>query len=246
MLPSEQFNKEQICEYCGTHLDANLRFCEYCGKPLSLTNPPQFDINSLRVENNNPGLPLATNSSNLMPLYGTPAISPYPTSVAKNNSSNILWIFGGITLVLITGIFIFIFLPEKYNSLLQNKPAISKPQKDVLVTPTQNPPIENDEKVNTDSINKDEIDLDGKTNQPLIAKPETEQTINTHKPTPSSTEKVTKQQLDQAKAAYLAAFQHYTSLVTEGGEGDVDKALKEYKEAYENYKELEKRAIQQK
>ena len=49
-------------------------------------------------------------------------------------------------------------------------------------------------------------------------------------------------QLKKARARKSAAFERYTKLVTTGGQGDVQQALKEYRQSYFKLKELEARA----
>jgi hypothetical protein len=51
--------------------------------------------------------------------------------------------------------------------------------------------------------------------------------------------------LKRAEAEYKAAFEEYTRLVTEGGSGDLQQAMKKYREAFARFKELEKKAASQ-
>ena len=66
-------------------------------------------------------------------------------------------------------------------------------------------------------------------------------------PSPTTTTVTTPASADAVKAAhdrYIAAYQKYTSLVTTGGSGDVQGALKEYQSAYREYIDLKAAAGQ--
>jgi hypothetical protein len=61
------------------------------------------------------------------------------------------------------------------------------------------------------------------------------QTVN---PVTTTTSQSPPTSLEAAKERYLKAFEIYTKLVTTGGAGNVEEALKEYKESYAIYKKL--------
>lgn len=53
---------------------------------------------------------------------------------------------------------------------------------------------------------------------------------------------VSRAELERAEAEYLAAYRRYTSLVTTGGAGNVEEALRAYRESHQRYKRLLEKA----
>lgn len=58
--------------------------------------------------------------------------------------------------------------------------------------------------------------------------------------TPTTT--VTPENIDQAHKEFLKAYNEYTTLITSGGSGSVQDALKRYRDAYNNYLNLKRQA----
>lgn len=211
-------NTRRSCLYCGAELEADARFCEACGRSIALpqTSPDQ------------------------MAGYFSPVILDYPpvfTATANQisvkpvaNKLSAQLVISMISLVLIIAGCFGIWFWYQSKPIVKNNSTI-RPTPSTIIkakTDTNNAadqykkkPITEDEKVvDTNSSRNDKTKI--------IEKKEKSITND-------------QAELNSAKEAYLLAYSNYTKLVTEGGEGSVEAALAEYKQAYEHYKEIEQK-----